>query len=104
MQQLTDLIDTLIATDERPTTWTWSANEDMDGGYIECAPAWDSDTKTYCTDLHEIHRKLTMQLAVIVRLDDPRCESCGEPWRLLRSGAVGHCGDENGNDCPVQPA
>jgi hypothetical protein len=32
---------------------------------------------------------------------EPRCTSCGEPWRLLKSGAVGHCGDENGNDCPT---
>lgn len=35
--------------------------------------------------------------------DEPRCESCGEPWRLLNSGRVGHCGDEHGNDCPAQP-
>lgn len=29
-----------------------------------------------------------------------RCPSCGEPVSLLASGAVGHSGDEHGNDCP----
>lgn len=37
--------------------------------------------------------------------DEPRCSSCGEPERLLASGAVGHAGDEHGNDCcPPAPA
>jgi hypothetical protein len=38
--------------------------------------------------------------------DEPRCPTCGEPEWLLASGAVGHCGDEHGNDCPtpVPPA
>lgn len=34
--------------------------------------------------------------------DEPRCPSCGEPWSLLRSGAVGHSGDASGNDCPTE--
>lgn len=36
--------------------------------------------------------------------EEPRCPSCGEPWRLLNSGRVGHSGDERGNDCPDQAA
>lgn len=32
-------------------------------------------------------------VAALEDVTEPRCPSCGEPERLLASGAVGHCGD-----------
>lgn len=45
--------------------------------------------------------ELLMVRDALGRLDsveEERCETCGEPWRLLRTGAVGHCEDA----CPSQ--
>jgi hypothetical protein len=47
---------------------------------------------------YQADRKL---LARVKAEQDARCESCGEPLRLIANGTVGHCGDEHGNDCPA---
>lgn len=88
-QQLTDLIDSLIATEANPTAWAWHEYAGDDSVYIDCSPAWNSATKAYSADrfcfefgngeddainaeltvdqLREIHKALTLQLAVIAR-------------------------------------
>lgn len=47
-------------------------------------------------------RSSTLDAETVTALEDvaePRCPSCGEPVRLLESGAVGHAGDDQGNPC-----
>ena len=87
MDQLNDLVDTLIATDRFPTAWAWNDPEDEDI-YIDCSPSQahkptDSFTefrmevrddegnvallKLDAEKLRAIHRQLTLQLAVITR-------------------------------------
>jgi hypothetical protein len=85
-EQLNDLIDTLIATDEHPTSWAWQADAaDSGGRYIDCSTgvedglynlevgeSVDSNGDRIVAvldalsidDLREIHRKLTLALAV----------------------------------------
>jgi hypothetical protein len=81
MDQLADLIDSIIATDPYPASWNWTAGDDTDDPYIECSDnrdgtyayeVHDADGKTAvlrltAESLREIHRKLTIQLAVIAR-------------------------------------
>jgi hypothetical protein len=79
-KQLTDLIDSIIATDESPKSWAWHADpDDDDSPYMDCSPCrssylWEvgdgyANTQLELTveQLREIHRKLTIQLAVIAR-------------------------------------
>lgn len=85
-EQLTALIDSLIATGEHPASWAYQPNGD-DAEYFDCSPTWDSEAGAYSTtqyrmevgdgdpvavdldvsQLRELHRKLTLQLAVIAR-------------------------------------
>lgn len=87
-QQLTDLIDSLTATSQHPTSWAWNAADDAtsSGAYMDCSPnSTDLFSETFnlevgdgygdtitiegidVSELQEIHQKLTMHLAVIVR-------------------------------------
>lgn len=82
MEALNDLVDALIATDSFPTSWAYYPDGD-EGAYLDCS-AVASDDGTYrlevgdddgnvaqldlnLSQLREIHRKLTLQLAVAVR-------------------------------------
>jgi hypothetical protein len=83
MDALNDLIDSIIATEERPTSWGWQADPDRhDSDYVDCS-ARNNDAyfvfevggegvtavqlELTADQLREIHRKLTIQLAVIAR-------------------------------------
>jgi hypothetical protein len=82
-QQLTELVDSIIATDEHPTSWAWQADTDSyHSDYIDCSACNDNayfmvevggsgvdavQLEVTVDQLREIHRKLTIQLAVITR-------------------------------------
>jgi hypothetical protein len=78
---LTDLIDTIIATDPYPASWMYLP-DDEDGPRFDCSPVnggtcyrlevSDEDGNTAVVDLDidqllTVHQKLTLQLAVIAR-------------------------------------
>lgn len=83
MDQLAELIDSIIATDDHPTSWDWQADPDRhDSDYVDCSArngdayfvlevgGGDVDAvqiELTLSQLREIHRRLTLQLAVIAR-------------------------------------
>lgn len=79
MDQLAELIDSIIATDDHPTSWDYWL-DDADGPYIDCSQVDDGTYRWETGDgrantqldltvdqLREIHRRLTIQLAIVAR-------------------------------------
>jgi hypothetical protein len=85
MTTLADLIDTLIATEHYPTSWVWHGDDGGEGAYLDCSQMPSSAPGEFqlelgdgddavcidvtIDDLREIHRKLTLALAVATRTE-----------------------------------